>query len=82
MSRSDRPSARTLERLLQYALESAECEHREHMLLLQNFISRLLEDKLNYKCESCGFTVRAMHWQCPSCKLWSKIKPIHGIEGE
>ena len=24
----------------------------------------------SYRCQRCGFSARAHHWQCPSCKHW------------
>ncbi|HSR62973.1 MAG TPA: hypothetical protein VLN56_06175, partial [Gammaproteobacteria bacterium] len=30
----------------------------------------------------CGFDAKLLHWQCPGCKTWNSIKPIHGVEGE
>ncbi len=77
-----RPTIRGIDRLIEYALASAEGETHQNLRLLKETTTRLIEDKLNYKCGNCGFTGRLLHWQCPSCKLWNTIKPIHGIEGE
>jgi lipopolysaccharide biosynthesis regulator YciM len=43
---------------------------------------QLLENKPVYQCLGCGFYGKMLHWQCPSCKQWNTIKPIHGVEGE
>lgn len=29
-----------------------------------------------YMCSICGYASQAMHWNCPSCKSWSSIKPV------
>ena len=33
-------------------------------------------------CQRCGFGARAHHWQCPSCKQWGTIKPLHSAAGD
>jgi lipopolysaccharide biosynthesis regulator YciM len=77
-----RPTIRGIDRLIDYALTNAGGEAREDLLLLKETALRLIAGKASYKCGNCGFAGRAMHWQCPSCKSWNTVKPIHGIEGE
>jgi len=77
-----RPSVRGLDRLIHYTLAHADGRARDNLLLLQEFTSKLLENKSVYRCSNCGFTGKLLHWQCPSCKRWNTVKPIHGIEGE
>jgi lipopolysaccharide biosynthesis regulator YciM len=77
-----RPSVRGLERLAHYALAHAEGRARDNLLLIKEFVAKLLENKSVYRCSQCGFTGRLLHWQCPGCKNWNTVKPIHGIEGE
>lgn len=77
-----RPTIRGIDRLIEYSLVSAQGESKQNLELLKETTTRLIEDKLNYKCGNCGFTGRVLHWQCPSCKSWNTVKPIHGIEGE
>ncbi|MBI4693711.1 MAG: lipopolysaccharide assembly protein LapB [Gammaproteobacteria bacterium] len=77
-----RPTIRGIDRLIDYALTNAGGESREDLLLLKETALRLIAGKASYKCGNCGFAGRAMHWQCPSCKSWNTVKPIHGIEGE
>lgn len=77
-----RPTIRGIERLIEYALDGAGGEAREDLLILKETALRLVAGKATYKCGSCGFAGRSLHWQCPGCKSWSTVKPIHGIEGE
>ncbi len=77
-----RPTIRGIDRLIEYSMADADGESRQNLQLLKETTTRLVEDKLNYKCGTCGFTGRSLHWQCPSCKSWNTVKPIHGIEGE
>jgi lipopolysaccharide biosynthesis regulator YciM len=77
-----RPTIRGIDRLIEYALVDADGETREDLALLKETTRRLVENRLSYQCATCGFSARQLHWQCPSCKSWSTIKPIQGIEGE
>jgi len=77
-----RPTIRGIDRLIEYSLAGAEGESHEDLQLLKETTSRLVRDRMNYQCGTCGFTGRSLHWQCPGCKSWSTVKSIHGIEGE
>ncbi|WP_241546890.1 lipopolysaccharide assembly protein LapB [Thiohalobacter thiocyanaticus] len=77
-----RPSVRGLERMIHLDLESSEGRARDDLLLLQDLTTRLLEGRPRYRCHNCGFEAKALHWQCPGCKEWNRIKPIYGLEGE
>ncbi|MCU0833908.1 MAG: lipopolysaccharide assembly protein LapB [Chromatiaceae bacterium] len=39
-------------------------------------VRHLRERQSEYQCEHCGFSARHLHWQCPSCKQWGRIKPV------
>jgi len=77
-----RPTIRGIDRLIDYALARADGGAREDLLILKETALRLVAGKATHKCGSCGFAGRSLHWQCPGCKSWSTVKPIHGIEGE
>lgn len=77
-----RPTVRGIDRLIDYLLLDAQGEAKNNLSLLKETTGRLVEDKKAYKCGKCGFTGRSLHWQCPGCKSWNTVKPIHGIEGE
>jgi lipopolysaccharide biosynthesis regulator YciM len=77
-----RPSVRGLSRFIDLSLANSEGVARENLLLLKNMTDKLLENKPIYKCDDCGFCGKALHWQCPGCKHWNTVKPIHGVEGE
>jgi len=74
-----RPSVRGLERLVDYHLHTTEGSARDNMTILRDLIKKLLTIKSNYKCQSCGFEAKTLHWHCPSCKHWNTVKPIHDI---
>jgi lipopolysaccharide biosynthesis regulator YciM len=75
------PSIRGLNKLIAWHLESARGKVREQLQMLYAITSKFLEKKPIYRCVHCGFSGKLLHWNCPSCKQWGKIKPINGLEG-
>ncbi|MCH9690175.1 MAG: lipopolysaccharide assembly protein LapB [Gammaproteobacteria bacterium] len=79
---SHHPSIRGLNQLIQWHLESAHGILRDKLTMLYAITSKFLDNKPIYRCGHCGFSGKLLHWLCPSCKKWGKIKPIHGLEGD
>ena len=77
-----RPSVRGLHLLIEMALGHIDDPSRSYLLILGDLMEQLMEEKPVYECHQCGFSAKALHWQCPSCKYWGTIKPIKGIVGE
>lgn len=77
-----RPTVKGVDRLLEYAMHKAEGEVRNNLETIKELTGELLDNRTVYKCEQCGFDAKLMHWQCPSCKNWTTIKPVYGVEGE
>jgi lipopolysaccharide biosynthesis regulator YciM len=77
-----RPSVRGLMALIDATMDKIEGEARENFLILRDLTKKLLEGQAMYRCSRCGFGAKAHHWQCPSCKNWSTIRPIHGVASE
>lgn len=77
-----RPSVRGMDRLINLNLSHVKDTVRDKLLVLKEVTSQLLINKPVYKCRSCGFSGKSMHWQCPSCRQWNTVKPIQGVEGE
>lgn len=76
------PSIRGLNRLIYWHLESAHGKVREKLQMLYDITSKFLDNKPVYRCGHCGFGGKHLHWHCPSCKQWGRMKPIHGLEGD
>lgn len=76
------PSIRGLNRLIFWHLESAHGRVRDKLQMLYAITSKFLESKPIYRCGHCGFSGKLLHWHCPSCKHWGRVKPIHGLEGD
>ncbi len=77
-----RPSARGLIALVDATADKIQGEVGEHCLILRKLTEKLLEGQMSYHCIHCGFSARSHHWQCPSCRSWSTIRPIYGVAGE
>jgi lipopolysaccharide biosynthesis regulator YciM len=77
----DRPSVRGLDRVIDLSLEISEGSTRQILEVLHRLVAQLVSDKPLYRCGHCGFEGKKLHWHCPSCKQWSSVKPIQGIEG-
>jgi len=77
-----RPSVRGLMALINATLYKSSGEARENLLILQDLTRKLVEGQAMYRCNRCGFGAKAHHWQCPSCKSWGTVRPIHGVANE
>ncbi|MFC4822605.1 lipopolysaccharide assembly protein LapB [Dokdonella ginsengisoli] len=77
-----RPSVRALMALIDVNLHTASGDARDNFLILRDLTRKLVEGKAMYRCNRCGFGAKAHHWQCPSCKTWGSVRPIHGVVGE
>ena len=76
------PSIRGLNQLIYWHLETAHGKVRDKLQMLYAITSKFLENKPIYRCGQCGFGGKLLYWQCPSCKQWGRVKPIHGLEGD
>jgi lipopolysaccharide biosynthesis regulator YciM len=74
------PSIRGLHLFINLYMSNTEGRAREDLVILQNLTKKLLADKPDYQCVSCGFSGKTLHWQCPGCKQWSSVKPVHSLE--
>jgi len=73
----EKPSILGMHRLIELILQRAESTNvSEDLKTLKRISALLLEDSPKYQCKNCGFGGKTMHWQCPTCKSWSTVKPI------
>jgi lipopolysaccharide biosynthesis regulator YciM len=42
----------------------------------------MLKRAPGYRCNRCGFSARAHHWQCPGCRSWGTVMPVLGLSLE
>ena len=76
------PSIGGVHRLLELHLPTADSKAKRDLSVLHNLTAKLLKDHAAYQCQQCGFEVNKLHWQCPSCKQWSTIKPTYTLSLE
>ena len=79
-----RPSVRGLLRLVELNLDPDDPDRRRQrdLRVLQEMLTALIQERPAYRCRSCGFEAKRLHWHCPSCRDWATIKPIKGVQGE
>ncbi len=74
------PSLRGLYTFVNLYISNAQGQAKDDLHILQNLMKKLLANKPDYQCSSCGFSGKSLHWQCPGCKQWSTILPIYSLE--
>lgn len=74
------PSLRGIAMFINIYISNAEGRAKEDLHILQNLMNKILANKPDYQCSSCGFSGKALHWHCPGCKQWSTMLPIHNLE--
>lgn len=73
------PSITGLHWLIRVNLENREGPSKENLLMLRQLTNKIIEEKPQYQCNRCGFSVRSIYWQCPGCKSWNSLSPIHQL---
>ena len=79
---SQNPSLAGLSKLIALQLPRLSDDVAGDVASLQSLVQQLLEKRLVYKCSNCGFAGRQLHWRCPSCKRWSCMGRVKGIEAD
>jgi lipopolysaccharide biosynthesis regulator YciM len=74
------PSISGLNLFINLYASSVEGRAKDDLLILQGLMKKLLADKPDYQCTSCGFSGKTLHWLCPECKQWSTVKPVYSLE--
>ena len=76
------PTMRVFHKLKDYHLnEAEEGRAKESLMVLRDMVGEKVRSKPRYRCQKCGFTAYTLYWHCPSCRAWSTIKPIRGLDG-
>lgn len=77
------PTMRVFHRLMDFNLQEAEDGRaKESLMVLRDMVGEQIRTKPRYRCQKCGFTAHALYWHCPSCRTWSSVKPIRGLDGQ
>lgn len=77
-----RPSIRGQNALIDLAQQNPSITPEQTLHDVRELSGQLVASATAYRCGHCGFGARAHHWQCPSCKRWDTVKPVHGAFGE
>lgn len=46
---------------------------------LREALRQLIDTSPRYQCQSCGFSGRTLHWQCPNCAQWNTTTPLKDV---
>lgn len=77
------PTMRVFHKLMDYHLnEAEEGRAKESLMVLRDMVGEQIRSKPRYRCHKCGFIAFTMYWHCPSCRAWSTVKPIRGLDGQ
>lgn len=74
-----RPSIRGQAALIEMSLEDGSSDLSGTLAALKQVTEQLIMRSPAYRCSHCGFGARNHHWQCPSCKNWGSVKPVHNL---
>ncbi len=75
------PTLNGFYRLVDYYLQGTQDGRaKESLAVLRDMVGEQLRAKPRYRCQKCGFTAHAIYWHCPSCKSWSTVKPMRGLD--
>lgn len=74
------PTLRGLSILINLYISKVEGRTKQDLEIVQNMMIKILSGKPEYQCHSCGFSGNTLHWQCPGCKSWGAIVPMHGVD--
>ncbi|MDU4793415.1 MAG: lipopolysaccharide assembly protein LapB [Klebsiella michiganensis] len=77
------PTMCVFHKLIDYHInEAEEGRAKESLGVLRHMVGEQVRSKPRYRCQKCGFTAHTLYWHCPSCRSWSTIKPIRGLDGQ
>ncbi|MCY1392701.1 tetratricopeptide repeat protein [compost metagenome] len=57
-------------------VSEAEVGDTATLLGVRSIIADLHKRAPRYRCDSCGFFGRQLHWQCPGCHTWNTLRPV------
>ncbi len=77
-----RPSVRGEAALIDLSITNPGDDPGESLRVLKQITDQMVVRTNSYRCQHCGFGARAHHWQCPSCKNWGSIKPLHSVAAD
>ena len=74
-----KPTVQGVDHFLNYVIKESEGELRKHLSSIKELTEKLLQVRVVYLCNICGFKAKNIHWHCPGCKNWNTVKPVQDI---
>ncbi len=71
------PSLHGLSKLIRLQQADFSGRIRENIDQLLKLIDLLIQERMTYKCDHCGFAGQQLHWYCPGCKYWGTVRPLN-----
>jgi lipopolysaccharide biosynthesis regulator YciM len=71
-----RPHISTVAGLVELAKNHEVARDSRLLSVVGDALNKLAAQRPSFQCRRCGFVGKTLHWQCPSCKEWSTIKPF------
>jgi lipopolysaccharide biosynthesis regulator YciM len=80
---SKTPTMKGFKTLMGFFIEDeVDDKTKESLTMVKGLVEEQIKMRPKYRCLSCGFSGRQIHWLCPSCRKWGTVKPIKGLDGE
>ncbi len=73
------PSLAGLHRLVDLNLAESKGELRDTFRVIRKTLMGMIKTQPLYQCRQCGFSGKLLHWLCPSCKSWNRVKPVESL---
>ena len=74
------PSLYCLHRLILLKLKGTVSTVPSDFELIESMIQKEIDTSRLYRCKRCGYTVKSLHWQCPSCRGWTTFEGKRGTK--
>ncbi|MFN3235262.1 MAG: lipopolysaccharide assembly protein LapB [Gammaproteobacteria bacterium] len=74
------PSVNGLSLYVKLFLNEVGEQTKNSLAVIQTLLEELNSQNARYRCMHCGFPSKSLNWQCPSCREWGVVKPIHSYD--
>lgn len=49
---------------------------------IRDALRKVLHRRSRHRCTRCGYQSLALQWQCPGCRSWDTVRPLHSVFGD
>lgn len=74
------PSLYCLHRLILLKIKDTVSTVPSDFELIETMIQKEIDTSRSYRCQRCGYHVKTLHWQCPSCQGWMTFEGRRGAK--